>query len=658
MTKYSVIIFACTIVLATCAAANSLLPNENIIEKPESRTTDSLELIRLFELTGGENWIQKWHPEQPINQWFGVSLNENGRVKCLDLDGDPDCNPKKDGGNNLTGAMPDLQLAFLEHIFLAGNKLTGKIPDFSGMPYLLTAQLCCNKFSGNIPDFSNLKNLTSLELDYNQLTGAVPDFSKITRLENLYISNNRLTERLPEFKFLKKIKRLYVQQNQISGPIPSFRNNEFLEHVIGFQNNLEGELPSLKSLKNLKRINLSGNNLTGEIPAFTAHPNLYSIILNNNRFEGKFPNWEHMTDLTAVDVSNNRLQGTIPDFSKNLALKTLILENNQFENCRNLAGFQHLTNYSLKGNCLTFEDLLPSKTLLKSPQFYENQQPSTKDTVLRFLGKGEVTLDFPFDENIASNQCIWFKNDMPFGENASLILNTSSGDISGIYFCKITNPNLPGLELKTGKFIIETTEQIRNQGMPFASDDQFKFVNLPGEKFQFNPVSNDELIDVEHWDLKFLNQPKVGFISAGKRAGEYELRFPSGFAGNLEIEYEICNIEATELCSVGLIQIEVLKNQAIPQAEVTVTEAISPYGGNLPSEFKIRELEENLPGFSECSLTIFNQLGQSVYYNDDYQNNWKGKDAIGSLLKPGVYFYYLEFGGSELVKSGSVALIY
>lgn len=138
-------------------------------KKNESRAGDSLELIRFFKLTGGENWIQQWEPETPIDSWFGVTLNANGRVKCLDLDGAPGCNPKKNGGNNLTGKLPDLQLTFLEHIFLAGNKLTGEIPDFSGVPYLLTAQLCCNKFSGSIPDFSNLKNLTSLELDYNPI---------------------------------------------------------------------------------------------------------------------------------------------------------------------------------------------------------------------------------------------------------------------------------------------------------------------------------------------------------------------------------------------------------------------------------------------------------------------------------------------------------
>jgi len=248
---------------------------------------------------------------------------------------------------------------------------------------------------------------------------------------------------------------------------------------------------------------------------------------------------------------------------------------------------------------------------------------------------------------------------MPFGENTSLVLNASLTDINGIYFCKITNPNLPGLELKTGKFIVETAEQIQNQGMPFASDDRFKFVNTFGEKFQFYPIANDELTDVVHWDLKFLNQPEVGFISSGKRVGEYELSLPSGFAGQLEIEYEICNIEASELCSVGLIEIEILKNQEIPQAEVTVTEAISPYAGNLPTSFKIQELAENVPEFSECSLTIFNQLGYSVYYDDDYQNDWDGKEsATGRLLKPGVYFYYLEFGDSELVKSGSVAIIY
>ena len=96
-----------------------------------SRATDSLALVGLAKVTNGDAWTIKWDFSQPLDNWFGVSLNPYGRVKCLDLDGEPDCTSAKKGGNKLKGMMPDIDLPYLEHLFLSGNQLTGQIPDFS-----------------------------------------------------------------------------------------------------------------------------------------------------------------------------------------------------------------------------------------------------------------------------------------------------------------------------------------------------------------------------------------------------------------------------------------------------------------------------------------------------------------------------------------------
>jgi hypothetical protein len=206
-----------------------------------SREADSLTLVDFYQKTGGNDWTIQWDLDEPMEKWNGVVLNSFGGVKCIDLDGDPNCNAQKKGGNGLKGAMPNLKLPFLEHLFLAGNQLNGQLPNFENLSKLLTLQLCCNHFSGTIPNFEHLARLNSLELDYNSLTGTVPNFKTLSNLENLYLSNNKLEGTIPNFQNLSNLKRLYLHKNQLSGAFPNFSTPE-LGRLILADNNIEGSI--------------------------------------------------------------------------------------------------------------------------------------------------------------------------------------------------------------------------------------------------------------------------------------------------------------------------------------------------------------------------------------------------------------------------------
>jgi hypothetical protein len=96
------------------------------------RCSDSLQLISLYNATGGANWTNKWILTQPMTSWYGVSLNAIGCVTCIDLDGGVNCyNQGGVGGNNLVGTIPNLNLPNLEDISLGWNQLSGNIPNFS-----------------------------------------------------------------------------------------------------------------------------------------------------------------------------------------------------------------------------------------------------------------------------------------------------------------------------------------------------------------------------------------------------------------------------------------------------------------------------------------------------------------------------------------------
>ena len=82
---------------------------------------DRAVLVALYEATGGANWKDNtnWLSEAPLDEWYGVTTDEEGWVWRLNLD-----------WNELTGTIPVelAQLKNLTHLSLGGNELTGTIP--------------------------------------------------------------------------------------------------------------------------------------------------------------------------------------------------------------------------------------------------------------------------------------------------------------------------------------------------------------------------------------------------------------------------------------------------------------------------------------------------------------------------------------------------
>ncbi|KAM0036764.1 putative non-specific serine/threonine protein kinase [Helianthus debilis subsp. tardiflorus] len=78
----------------------------------------------------------------------------------------------------------------LQELELAGNRLSGKIPDIIGnlSRSLVQLHLDDNQISGAIPpNISNLLNLTLLNLSSNSLNGTIPkELCQMTKLERLY----------------------------------------------------------------------------------------------------------------------------------------------------------------------------------------------------------------------------------------------------------------------------------------------------------------------------------------------------------------------------------------------------------------------------------------------------------------------------------------
>ena len=287
---------------------------------------DRAVLIALYEATGGDNWKDNTNwliNAYPLDQWYGVETDDEGRVTGLDL-----------FQNRLTGEIPEAlgNLDSLQYLDLGDNYfLTGTIPE-------------------TLENFSNLK---SLDLSDNQLAGPIPEtLGQLDNLQYLDFSSNELTGPIPEtLGNLNNLRHLNLWRNQLTGPIPE---------TLGQLDNLQ----YLNLSQNLQYQNLSDNQvllvggLTGLIPEALGNlNNLQSLSLSDNQLTGPIPEaLGNLDSLQYLDLAWNQLTGPIPETLGNLNnLQSLSLAWNQLTGPipETLGQLDNLQYLSLAGNELT-----------------------------------------------------------------------------------------------------------------------------------------------------------------------------------------------------------------------------------------------------------------------------------------------------------------
>jgi hypothetical protein len=314
---------------------NNVMVSKNTIDitsRFSCRYEDSLQLVRLYNATNGANWTNKWRLNTPINTWFGITLNTEGCVDNINL---PSNNlvgtiPSNFSftklkllilhANQLTGAIPNLNLPTLTHLVLSENQLSGTIPNFN-LPNLTYLTLKQNQLSGALPNF-NLPNLQNLLLQDNQLTGTIPNFN-LPNLQTLWLTNNQLTGAISNVN-LPTLHELDLRKNQLTGPIPPF-NLPVLFYINLSENQLSGTIPNL-TLPNVSAVILSFNQLSGTIPNFN-FPRLNTMELTGNQLNGAIPSFD-FPELERLSLLSNRLSGCIPLSLKRYCGKTFIIDRN------------------------------------------------------------------------------------------------------------------------------------------------------------------------------------------------------------------------------------------------------------------------------------------------------------------------------------------
>ncbi len=168
----------------------------------EEKGNDRDILINLYNATNGEHWLHNdnWCSDKPLNEWYGVTTDKDGKVTELIFTGN-----YYELSNKLEGAASFNGLKKLKRLYCDGNSLSSI--DVSGCPALtnlscgnkeLTAlklsanleELTCNNAEITSLDLSLCTKLRTLSLGENQIS--VIDLSSCTLLENLSCSGKAL----------------------------------------------------------------------------------------------------------------------------------------------------------------------------------------------------------------------------------------------------------------------------------------------------------------------------------------------------------------------------------------------------------------------------------------------------------------------------------
>ncbi len=341
---------------------------------PVSPLSDRAALIAFYNATGGATWEHKqnWLSDAPLNLWYGVETDENGRVTKLVLD-----SGYRWGGNHLFGSLSAAlgHLTHLEVLQLDDNGLKGPLPAALGnLTRLKVLSLSGNDLTGPLPvELGNLTNLERLVLNSNRnLGGLLPQsLTGLTRLTEFKFGQTKLCPP-PGSAFRTWLQHVVrgtfslwsgcnVTISPASTPQPrlasdrdvlvefynatggaNWGNNKYWlsDEPIGlwwgvqtdengrvtnldlippggwFSNNLVGSLPAeLGHLTNLEVLRLWDNNLEGPLPAeLGLLTSLKHLSLERNNLEGPLPvELGNLTSLEALYLGGNRnLSGPLP----------------------------------------------------------------------------------------------------------------------------------------------------------------------------------------------------------------------------------------------------------------------------------------------------------------------------------------------------------
>ena len=269
-------------------------------------------LVALYNATDGPNWNRSdsWLTEAPMNEWYGVVTDSEGRVRWLTL-----------WDNGLKGPIvAELgNLTALEFLGLGDNELTGEVPaELGGATGLTGVWIDDNLLTGIIPSsFLELSELRVFDFSGNEelcMPGTV-SYSEWADSVSL-VSGTDCSEADAQ------VLRVLYETN--GGSLNNWTNSSgwlsdtALSEWHGVETDTIGRVTSL---------DLSENGLWGQLPDSLGELSvLTNLDLFDNALSGSLPDsLGKLSVLTKLDVSgNNSMAGRLPQSLTALALEDFL----------------------------------------------------------------------------------------------------------------------------------------------------------------------------------------------------------------------------------------------------------------------------------------------------------------------------------------------
>lgn len=256
---------------------NVMGKDEEIISQatftPTVRNRDREILEAFYHSANGKNWPRQdnWCTDAPLNEWYGIDTNQEGRVTRISLDG-------METDEYILGTADFRGLDMLEYLYLGGNITSLNLADCVSLKVLYASYIGLSEL--NVAGCSALEYMSIEENELSQL-----DILDCVNLTNLRAFGNQLTHL--DLSANKKLQDLYCSSNRLSTLNVSGLNEL---RFLGVGNEGFGEIVGLQQLNGLTSLHITESSYTTLDLSY--HPHLKNLYI------GKCP-------LTVLDVSTN-----------------------------------------------------------------------------------------------------------------------------------------------------------------------------------------------------------------------------------------------------------------------------------------------------------------------------------------------------------------
>lgn len=423
----------------------------------KANTQDSLVLVHFQNEVKKSGWPELWDGQLPVASWKGVTLNQTGKVTGLSFNGSNNDLKSVDSIPSSIGILQGLdQLTSLGIAMTEIRHASPKIAEISQLKYLFLYFNDLVKLPENIGD---LVNVTRFELAYNELTELPENIGKMQRLNYLDISNNNITL-LPE---------------------------------------------NITGLSKLTHFNFSGNLLEAFPSSVATMKSLLEIRGNDNKMKGSLPSelWERGRNVILpvpldLYVSGNELSGRVlGENTDESVVQILDISNNKFVLSDIHLDYEKLTYHH---NKLFF---MPQKKV---------------GDILHIITPGDeeyINVELKNYAHLEGSEVNWYYNKDRGGATIELsdhdypLQRDKEVGNQGFYYCKITHPDLPGIELTSN-----VVRLIFENKAPVLETHHIKF--RKGEAPELTLAASDDFSYNEHLVWTIPEETENLKITSGK----------------------------------------------------------------------------------------------------------------------------------------------